>query len=67
MYDPTAAVSRREDRNMDVSDITGNKASKRPPRHNLPPTAPVPQRTHAIRPRPSDYDILNPSGHDALR
>ena len=59
MNDPNLKVSMREQRTLDVNDITGKKAAlaQDAPRERLAP----------IRPRVMEYDIINPTDGQRLR
>ena len=65
LYDPNLQVATREQRGLDVNDITGGGRSKRP-MQGLPPTG-LPDRVAPIRPRVMEYDIINPTGGERLR
>ena len=58
MNDPSLRVMRKEERGMDVNDITGNKKTLHGP-GTLPPTGPI-DRIQPVKPRMMDYDIINP-------
>ena len=58
MREPGMGVMKREERGMDVNDITGKKKTLHGP-GTLPPTGPS-ERVAPIRPRIMEYDIINP-------
>ena len=65
MNDPTLRVITKEERGLDVSDITGKKTRNDTQiRNALPPRGPI-ERMAPIRPRVMEYDIINPVANDA--
>jgi len=65
MNDPTLRVISKEERGLDVSDITGRKTRNDAQiRNALPPRGPI-ERMAPIRPRVMEYDIINPAPNDA--
>lgn len=66
MNDPNLHMPRKEQRGLDVNDITGNKKTLHG-QGSLPPTGPL-ERVAPVRPRVMEYDIINPvSGGDRMR
>lgn len=66
LYDPNLHVATREERGLDVKDITGGGGRSKRPRQGLPPSG-MPERVGPIRPRVMEYDIINPTGTERLR
>ena len=62
MNDPNMRVAKREERGLDVNDITGKSKTLHGP-GSLPPTGPL-ARVNPIRPKNKDYDIINPVSSD---
>ena len=60
MFDPTVGVAKREERGLDVNDITATKNGKRPTMAAMKEA--IQSRAQAIRPKIMEYDIINPHG-----
>ena len=64
MNDPTLRIVAKEERGLDVSDITGSKSRQNAQNRNaLPPRGPI-ERIAPIRPRVMEYDIINPVANE---